>query len=364
MAWEPTDWPEAARRQARLLVFQWHITERCNRRCRHCYQEGYSGPELGLDDLLDVMEQFKALLADRNRASAPRAVRGHINVTGGEPFVRGDFLDLLEAFHANRRFFTFGILTNGTFIDAEMARRLRDLGVDFVQVSMEGGPATNDSIRGPGATEQTRAALTHLVRERISTAISFTAQRSNYREFPEVVRIGRELGVTRVWSDRLVPWGSGAADEVLTPEETRAFFEIMYRAHAETVGSFCRTRVHMGRALQFLVGGGRPYRCAAGDWLVTVEANGDVLPCRRMPIRVGNVLETPLTDIYHTNELLRDLRDRDRVPEGCEGCRYLRACGGGLRCLAYAVTGDPFTADPGCWRAAAPGSVGERTSES
>ena len=107
----------------------------------------------------------------------------------------------------------------------------------------------------------------------------------------------------------------------------------------------------MHRALQFLVGGGRPYHCLAGDRLVTVLPNGDLYPCRRMPICVGNVMETPLIDLYYESSLFKALRNKDRISAGCETCPFWKECRGGLRCLSYAVTGDPFNADPGCWRA-------------
>ena len=105
----------------------------------------------------------------------------------------------------------------------------------------------------------------------------------------------------------------------------------------------------MHRALQFLVGDGFPYHCTAGDMLITVLPNGDVVPCRRLPITVGNVIETPLEQLYYESPMLRSLRDRDRVSRGCETCACESLCRGGLRCLSYAVTGDPFRADPGCW---------------
>jgi len=335
------------------LVLQWHITERCNFRCAHCYQETYSGEEMSFQDLLKVLNQFKDLL-DRYRSETGRvATRGDVRITGGEPFVRKDCLELLAVLSENREWLRFGILTNGSLIDSDMARWLRELGVGFVQVSLEGARATNDRIRGPGAFDRAVSALKNLVREGIRTAISFTAHRENLSEFPKVVEVGRQLQVTRVWSDRLIPWGTGSAlrDQVLSPEETREYFEVMYRARAEAERSFCRTEVGMSRALQFLVGGGQPYHCAAGDTLITVQPNGDLYPCRRMPIRVGNLMETPLVELYYESALLRALRDRNRVSEGCEGCRYAKRCGGGLRCLSYALTGDPFRADPGCWHA-------------
>jgi radical SAM protein with 4Fe4S-binding SPASM domain len=333
------------------ILLQWHITDRCNLRCRHCYQEGYSGDELTFPELLEVVEQFKDLLERRGHA------RGHVTVTGGEPFVRADFLDLLDVLAGNRERFSFAILTNGSFVDRATARRLRALGPAFVQVSLEGARVTHERIRGRGDFDRVVSAVKHLVRERVRTLISFTAHKENVGDFPAVARLGRRLGVSRVWADRLIPSGSGErlGDHLLTPDETRAFFEVMRRERAKAERSwFGRTEIAMHRALQFLVGGGAPYECAAGDRLLTVMPNGDVYPCRRMPIRVGNLMETPLTDLYDRSGLLVSLREPSRVNEGCDACAWTKLCRGGLRCLAYAVTGDPFQADPGCWKADRP----------
>ena len=338
----------------RRLLLQWHITERCNLRCSHCYQESYSGNELGFEDLLNLMGQFKDLLKFWRRGVNGLQVGGHITVTGGEPFLRRDFLDLLEVFSANRKHFSFAILTNGSFIDSAMARQLRQLGPRFVQVSIEGSQTTHDKIRGAGNFEQTLSALKHLVRERICTLISFTAHRGNFREFAEVARLGRRLRVSRVWADRLIPWGTGSAMKalMLTPEETREFFGIMKRACKKNTRFWLgRTEIAMNRALQFLVTGGKPYHCTAGDTLITVQPNGDLYPCRRMPIRVGNLMESPLVELYYNSELFQSLRVPYRISYGCRSCFYSGLCLGGLKCLSYAVTGSPFKADPGCWLA-------------
>jgi radical SAM protein with 4Fe4S-binding SPASM domain len=300
--------------------------------------------------LLKVLEQFKDLLNQLSH-SRPFPVSGHITVTGGEPFVREDFLDLLKVFCDNKERFSFTILTNGSFIDKAMAHRLRELGPASVQVSIEGTKDTNDNIRGLGAFDQTITALRHLVRERIRSVISFTAHRGNFREFVEVARLGRELGVSSVWADRIIPCGTGSTmmEQVLSPYETREFFETMYKAHNEAARHFCRTEISMRRALQFLVGGGSPYHCHAGDTLIAVMPNGNLYPCRRMPICVGNLMETSLVELYYNSGLFCALRDRNRISEGCEECTYSSHCRGGLKCLSYALTGDPFKADPGCW---------------
>lgn len=335
------------------LLFQWHITDRCNLRCAHCYQQERTGEDLPFHDLLRILGQFTDLL-DHWRVQCGRTVRGHVTVTGGEPFVRPDFPDLLDVLATQRRRFSFAILTNGTLIDASMARRLRKLRPSFVQVSIEGGESTHDTIRGAGSFARTVAAIEILVQQGIRTFISFTAHRGNFQEFEHVARLGRRLGVTRVWADRLIPQGSGSAlkDAILTVEETREFFALMHRARAEAARTwFGRTEIAMHRALAFLMAGGTPYRCTAGDSLITVMPNGDVLPCRRMPVRVGNLFDTELSALYEQSDLLRSLRDRGRVSSGCEACSYERLCRGGLKCLSYAVWNDPFKADPGCWLA-------------
>ncbi len=235
-----------------------------------------------------------------------------------------------------------------------MAHRLHKLAPNFVQVSIEGTAATHDNIKGKGNFAQTVTAIKCLRRERIRTLISFTAHRKNFREFKEVAKLGQRLRVDRVWADRLIPWGSGAnlREQIMTSAETKEFFTIMEQAQARADRAwFGRTEIAMFRALQFLIGGGQPYHCTAGNTLLTVQSNADLYPCRRMPIRVGNLLETPMLELYDTSELFHKLRRPQQISVGCETCCYAKLCQGGLKCLACAVTGDPFKADPGCWRA-------------
>ena len=148
--------------------------------------------------------------------------------------MRKDFLDLLEVFAANRENFTFAILTNGSFIDAAMARQLRKLGPAFVQVSVEGTKTTHDRIRGAGNFDRTVSALKYLVKERIRALISFTAHRDNFREFSEVARLGRKLRASRVWADRLIPSGTGLAlkAQMLTPDEQTPLYVLQSRLSA------------------------------------------------------------------------------------------------------------------------------------
>jgi len=332
----------------RSLLFQWHLTERCDHACTHCYQ-GDPPADLSYDTLLNILDQFRALVRRFRSERLQTRFPAHINVTGGEPFLRGDFFDLLERFHTLRREFSFAILTSGSMIDNAAAKRLRQLGPGFVQVSMEGTPQTHDAIRGAGDYERVLNAIKCLKKAGVAVLVSFTAHRGNYREFADVAAACKRLGVKRVWADRFVPIGGAAGqnDLVLSAEETDELLSIMSKSRNKPLLLPCGTEVAMQRALQFRTGDGRPYRCQAGNELLTVMADATLVPCRRMPVPVGSLLHNSLEELYLESPLLRQLRE-EYVPEGCESCFYKQACRGGLRCLAYAMTGSLNAADPGC----------------
>ena len=342
----------------RPLVLQWHITDRCNFRCKHCYQDKYFGEELSFKDLLKIVDQYKDLLDRVKKATSPFPVKAQINITGGEPFVRKDIMDLLEVLSENKELFDFGILCNGSFIDEKMANALRNLGVVNVQLSIEGERETNDKIRAPGSFDTAVSAVKTIKKVGgIYTAISFTASKANFREFSKVARLGCEIGADIVWSDRLVPQGSGEKMDCLSPKETREYVGILSKAKEDARKGGYKTRIKTQRALQFLglteeeMKQNKPYHCGAGDRVFIILPNGDLYPCRRMPVAVGNVMKTPLAELFYSAELFVKLRDLNRISEGCEDCKYLHHCRGGLKCYSYAVTGDPFIADPGCWLA-------------
>lgn len=335
----------------RRILLQWHITDRCNLRCRHCYQQSYDGDELPLPELLAIHSQLVAMIDAWNAPSTRGKTLSQVTITGGEPFLRHDVFDLMAALVAHPASRRFALLTNGTLIDDATARRLSKLRPSFVQVSIEGTRATHDAIRGQGAYDDGVRGLKRLIDCGVKTLVSFSAHRDNYRDFADVARMAADLGVARVWCDRAIPGTNGGKPtiESLSPLETRDLFERLLEARRAAKRTGGRTEIAMHRALQFLVGGGTPYRCTAGDGLLALLPNGDLLPCRRLPLCAGNVLETSLETLYQHNAVLRSLREH-RLPDDCRACLYGNTCSGGLRCLAYAATGDVQGFDPGCWR--------------
>jgi len=327
------------------LVLQWHLTDRCGQACLHCYRT--PTPGLGMDDWLQILGQYEQLLAELAvRRGHP--VRARLHLTGGEPFLAEGIWEFLESLH--QRQLEFGLMTTGLTLDAPQAERLQKLHPAFVQVSLDGGPRTHDRLRGTGNHALVLKAIQRLSKAGLHVSVSFTALKSNFREFPEVVEAARGSGARSIWSDRLVPCGQaeGLIAEVMDADEVGSYVRLLGAEQRAQRFRLHPIRVQAERALQFRGSAGVPYRCSAGSSLITILADGTLCPCRRMPIPLGTLPKENLQALYFGSELLRSLREPGNTPSGCTGCAYGAACGGGLRCLATAVNGDPFTPDPGC----------------
>lgn len=320
------------------LVIQWHITHACNLRCRHCYQEAYS-KDLDVEDLENIFSQVQNYLRENNYI-------GHINFTGGEPLVSKHLWQLLDRCEKNN--ITFGILTNGTLMDTFTVEKLSQYKkLSFIQVSIDGVKATHDSIRGEGSFEKTMGGIKRLKKAKIQTMVSFTCSKSNHKELKDVIRLCEKAGVDRFWSDRLIPMGSNTLDIVST-EEYRDYMKILGdEARRAKKLPWIRTRVHTNRALQFLCGCGDMYECSAGKNLLTILADGTLLPCRRLPLELGNLVTDELENIIKNSEIIQELR-ADNIAEECKKCLMASKCKGGAKCLTYAVTGGFVGKDVNC----------------
>ena len=332
------------------LLLQFHITGRCNLRCKHCYRTEGDVEQLSYADVIRVIDQFLAL---RRRYNLQHHIkkRGHINLTGGEPFFRKDIKDIIRYIGDHPTQLSYGILSNGSFINQEMIELLKETEVSFVQLSIDGDEATHDSLRAPGDYERVLNTAQMLEAAGIRTYISFTANKLNYRFLPHVAKACRKRGITKLWSDRLVPIGNGEELEQLKITETEMPQYI--RTLKKAQGSFLtkllypKTQVTMNRALQFMDAKGSIYSCSAGISLITVDEFGRIMPCRRMPIICGDIYTSTLTDVYYNDPTFLDLRKSCTLKE-CASCKYNFLCKGGARCQSYAAYGTYRKADPAC----------------
>lgn len=332
------------------LLLQFHLTGRCNLRCKHCYRAEGDVEPLTYQNVIEILEQFKDLLKKYNKRHRIKN-KGHVNITGGEPFIRGDIREILEYLGQNGEHYTYGILSNGSFIDGGVIETLKRTNAAFVQLSIDGNREMHDSLRAEGDYDRVFATAKTLEKNGVRTMISFTANKENFRYLPLVAKECRKRKISKLWSDRLVPIGNGKELSSLTidretfPEYQKALKKA--QGNALTRALHPKSCVTMNRALQFIDSNGYTYHCGAGRSLITVDEFGNVMPCRRLPIHCGSALTDTLSNIYFNNETFRTLR-YEIVPRECKNCPNALSCLGGARCQSYAHFGSYFRADPAC----------------
>lgn len=327
------------------FYFQWHLTERCNLKCIHCYQNNDTLSEISLKDLLVIVDKMEEALAKWGK-------RGTLSLTGGEPFLRRDDLyALMERLDSSDCLVYYDILSNGSFIIESEAKALSShAGLRRVQVSLEGASAErNDEIRGKGSFEDTLRAIRNLMAEDIDVSVMMTITRKNQDQIRPMIDLLKKEGVPTIALERLIPEGRGAelSDLLLSPEELHAVCEDIYQI-AVNNGS---VRILMHRPLFGLVAPDDPTvgaLCSAGNNALTIMPDGTVYPCRRLPIPIGNVLTDGFYKIWYGSEVLWQLRNPKGLNQKCRECEFLTNCRG-CRAMAYFSSGDLMGEDPQCW---------------
>jgi radical SAM protein with 4Fe4S-binding SPASM domain len=270
---------------------------------------------------------------------------GTIYFTGGEPLLHTNLLEYIKkAVSCNLRVL---ILSNGTLINKAKADELQQAGADVVQVSLDGLEETHDSIRGVGVFKKATQALNNLHRAGLETAVMNTLSKLNYNEIEGLIKHCIAHKVTRFSMGRLVITGDGKnlSDEVLTPQELKDFFKKLkklkrkYRKKIEFA-------IHDPIWTTF-IGEKNTHGCSVGLNGISIIHNGDIMPCRRMDLAIGNIRENSLLEIWHS-EYLQKFRNRNCLEGKCKGCKYIERCGG-CRAVARATFGSEFEVDPQCF---------------
>lgn len=327
------------KRTRKRFFLQWHITHKCNLRCIHCYQEEYNG-HMEREDLFECLDKFCSFI--KKTGYEPR-----INLTGGEPLSHPDFFDLCS--EIRKRKINFSVLTNGTLIDEETAKRLKKLGPVFVQVSLDGIKKSHDLVRGEGNFDKALAGIDNLKKQGIKVLVSFTAQKNNIADFSGLARVCKEHKVDKLWWDRVVTSTKEEHEKLaLTTKQFRSF--VKKTARLKKIYDFLGHRfISNGRGLQFLGSKNDCYVCNAGKGLAVILADGSVMPCRRLPFVIGNIKNAQLYDIMSKSTVVKQLRSTS-VPDGCIGCEDYHRCGGGSKCVTFAQTGKLDVRDVNCFK--------------
>jgi radical SAM protein with 4Fe4S-binding SPASM domain len=318
---------------------QWHITNQCQLRCAHCYQEDFSRKDdLEGSGLTRIVQNIAETMKSWNGKTC-------INLTGGEPFLRPELFPLLERLDQESTVEELGIITNGLLLDQEFVRRLGAFSkLKKIKISLDGADAeTNDGIRRQGTFEKVIRNLSHFdVERRFEIIFMFTLMKRNYRSLSSLIHLCQELDVNGLILERFIPWGRGREmlAEVLGREEWREVVKTVLEDEA----------FYPHQAFQIIFREdeteilGAP--CVIGRDGLCIMPEGTVFPCRRFPIPIGNLLDDSLARIWERSELLNQLRRKENLKGRCKDCG-IKDCRG-CRSLALSLTGDYLGEDPHC----------------
>ncbi len=339
---------------AQDFFIQWHLTERCNLHCTHCYQTGQSSEELSFSEISDTLEEVADMLAawtaDYGMSLAPS-----FTITGGEPFLRQDIFAILG--EISDRGFESYLLSNGTLVNAQKAGMLASLGVKGVQISIEGPEEVHEQIRGKGSFSSSLRGVGHLLDAGLPVTLNVTLSELNADYFPDLVALASSLGVPRLGFSRLVPAGRGEAllAKALEPEKVRRIYREIFSLNIPGLKIVTGDPVasQLVSAFDGADGGSVPTGgCAAGLSGLTLLPDGTIVPCRRLCLPLGNVRRDSLREVWATSEVLGALRDRSRYSGKCGACARWANCRG-CRAIAFASSrargaADFLAEDPQC----------------
>ncbi len=331
------------------FFIQWHLTERCNLRCRHCYQGRKIPEEMDARDVKREIDGAAGMLQAWAREYGI-SLSPSIHFTGGEPFLYGGLWDVVG--HAGEKGFRVALLTNGMLVTGGDAASAKAAGLKDIQVSLEGPPDVHDAVRGRGSFEAAMKGARLLVEAGNSVSANMTLSAANIGRIEETAAIAKNMGFSGIGFSRLVPCGrgKGMADSLLSPREIEAAYKKIRTLDGPDF------EAASGDPLARLCGddameegdGGALSGCSAGVLGVTITSDGSVMPCRRIGVRIGNIRRSSLRHIWSSSKILRQLRERGNYKGKCGACvrwRYCRGC----RAIAYAHSGDLFGDDPQCW---------------
>ncbi len=345
-------------------VVVWNITRRCNLKCVHCYAHAKDIP---FENELDT-EEGKRLIDDLAAFGSPVML-----FSGGEPMVRKDLPELAE--YAVQKGMRAVISTNGTLISAQKAKILKEIGLSYVGISLDGMEEVNDRFRGvKGAFKSAVEGIGNCQDAGIKVGLRFTVNKFNVGEIPSIFDLLEKMEIPRVCFYHLVYAGRGSelVKDDLSHEETRKAVDLIIDRtrmlhengkpkevltvdnHADGPYLYLRLlKEDPERAKEVMEllemnegnNSGRGIGCVSWDG----EVHADQFWRHRS---FGNVRKRPFSEIWSdTSEpLLGKLKDKKLHVKGrCATCRWLDICGGNFRVRAEAVHGDVWAPDPACY---------------
>jgi radical SAM protein with 4Fe4S-binding SPASM domain len=315
------------------LVMSWNVTRECNMKCSYCY---INATEKKLDNELTTQEA-KKLMDQIFQVSRPLLI-----LSGGEPLLRPDIFELIS--YGSKKGLKMGLGSNGSLIDDDVARKLKEAGIATVSISLDSNsPAQHDEFRGvAGAWEKAVQACKALRKNNVLVQVNTTLTQQNYNQIDDIMSLAESIGVENFHLFFLVPTGRGTKLTDISPEK---YEEMITKTFAKTANhklnvrpscapQFMRIAKDMGLDMRQWIRG-----CIAGLYYCRIYPNGDVTPCPYLPIKLGNIREKSFKEIWFGSKVLKSLRDPNLLKGKCGACEYRSLCGG-CRARAYGLSND------------------------
>ncbi|MBW2604628.1 MAG: 12,18-didecarboxysiroheme deacetylase [Deltaproteobacteria bacterium] len=345
-------------------VVVWNVTQRCNLKCVHCYAQAKN---IAFDNELSTSEG-KILIDDLAEFGVPVVL-----FSGGEPLVRKDLPELAD--YAVKKGMRAVISTNGTLITPQLAQTLKDIGLSYVGISIDGMEEINDRFRGvKGAFRMALKGIENCKKAGIKVGLRFTINKSNAGQIPEIFKLLDEMDIPRACFYHLVYSGRGSelVKEDLSLEESREAVDLIMDLtkqlhdrnkpkevltvdnHSDGPYLYLRLlRENPERARKVLELLEMNEGNSSGIGIGCVSWDGEVYADQFWRhYSFGNIRNRPFSKIWvdTSDPLMRKLKEKKRHAEGrCATCRWLGICAGNFRVRSEAVTGDVWAPDPACY---------------
>jgi mycofactocin radical SAM maturase len=309
------------------------VTYACNLSCIHCLSDAGKkrADELTTDECKQVIDA----------ASAMKVFQ--FNIGGGEPFMRPDFIDLMDYAHSKE--IVTCISTNGTLIDDEVSQRL-DNRLVYIQVSLDGAtPDSNDPIRGKGSFKKVMRALECLRKCDIEVSINCVLTRRSFPELDKMVALAADFGA-KLRVSRFRPSGRGLdawSDLNIEKSHMLAFSEWLSQHLGVSTGdSFFSISTEERRSLGLNM-------CGACKLTCCISPEGNLYPCAFLQDReflAGSLPQDDFTDLWNNSPVFHSFRALEI--KSCESCQRFEMCHGGCPAIAYHTQRKLGIPDPGC----------------
>ena len=339
---------------ARYFSFQWHITDECDQRCKHCYIYSGNSTHSPVSMSADQMDVVLSNCLDFCRTFSRTP---YFYITGGDPLLHPAFWHLADELAAQGIHFT--ILGNPYHLTAAVCCRLKASGCDRVQLSLDGLRDTHDWFRRPGSFDETLAALPIINGSCMRSVIMSTVSRQNIDQIPSIIDTAVQAGASVYSFARYVPSG-GCVDAQVSPQEYRSLLttcdeRFKYwqergastyfdkKDHLWTLFDWEQGRFHIPQDAQAgMIYGG----CNCANSHLTILPTGEVMACRRVAgSTVGSAISDSLVELWTgPMEAYRDYTAFSK----CSRCRLLPFCRG-CPAVACGTHGDFYASDPQCW---------------